>query len=772
LIPAAHGYAASSIISFVSSVLPPAMDLQHDLVIKVKYGDSLKRFTAAVTGNILDVNIAKLSEKIILAFNLSPSTDFILTYTDVDGDTVMLDDDEDLRDAAINQKLNPLRINVQLRSQSNAAPAAEPKPNATNSTPPSSIDGLNQIGSSLEEALRSLPQPLNRMFSKVPEGIFGEAVSSPVVTELLSVFSKLAVPQAAQPANVPSGSSSRSASGTKESAPTTYANATKTCPASERSKEPKVVQVSDKGAMSGFPNTNFCERGAGDNNGADKKTASETQRKGKVVLQEGSEMQRKGKAVLQSVSQEGSFCGPQPALPSTMLHGPTFLQKGPFFGPPPPRLHGPHHPPFPFPPFLPFNAPPPPPLLPPAPDFVDNAFSSGVTGNVNAPSSDIPPYPSRFFPAGHPCRKADGYDSMFQAQACHRGIICDACDMTPIVGPRYKSIVKDDYDLCAACFACFGKEAEYTKIDMPVPPRMARDFKTHPKFNIPPPYCPVRGPKMRSKLESRFIQDVSIPDGTIMAPSTPFTKIWRMRNNGSSFWPFGTRLVWVGGDQLTTRISFQLEIPVNGLPFDKEVDIAVDFCAPGRAGRYLSYWRLVSPSGHKFGQRVWVLFQVEQPDNSKQDIKSAIDLNPLPENGTYAEMTEVQDTSEPSVNGPTIDETQVPVIDPETTTVNGPNPSVPPKVSYPLIDLSPTPLAVASPGPSMPVLEVPEYDNEDVLLKELEKMGFKQVDLNKEVLRLNKYDLEQSVDDLCGFSEWDPLLEELKEMVNDARPLK
>lgn len=49
---------------------------------------------------------------------------------------------------------------------------------------------------------------------------------------------------------------------------------------------------------------------------------------------------------------------------------------------------------------------------------------------------------------------------------------------------------------------------------------------------------------------------------------------------------------------------------MNGLPLDEEIDIAVDFCAPARAGRYLSYWRLVSPSGHKFGQRVWVLFQV------------------------------------------------------------------------------------------------------------------------------------------------------------------
>jgi next to BRCA1 gene 1 protein len=55
---------------------------------------------------------------------------------------------------------------------------------------------------------------------------------------------------------------------------------------------------------------------------------------------------------------------------------------------------------------------------------------------------------------------------------------------------------------------------------------------------------------------------------------------------------------------------------------------------------------------------------------------------------------------------------------------------------------------------------------EEALLKELEAMGFKQVDLNKEVLRMTDYNLEQSIDELCGVLDWDPLLEELHEMVN------
>lgn len=64
----------------------------------------------------------------------------------------------------------------------------------------------------------------------------------------------------------------------------------------------------------------------------------------------------------------------------------------------------------------------------------------------------------------------------------------------------------------------------------------------------------------RPKLESRFIQDVTILDGTLIVPNTPFSKIWRMRNNGTLAWPRGTQLVWIGGDRLGDRVSVELEV--------------------------------------------------------------------------------------------------------------------------------------------------------------------------------------------------------------------
>lgn len=70
--------------------------------------------------------------------------------------------------------------------------------------------------------------------------------------------------------------------------------------------------------------------------------------------------------------------------------------------------------------------------------------------------------------------------------------------------------------------------------------------------------CRVKAGK--PKLDSRFVSDVTVMDGTMMAPSTPFTKIWRMRNNGGFVWHRGTQLVWIGGDKFSDTVALELEV--------------------------------------------------------------------------------------------------------------------------------------------------------------------------------------------------------------------
>ncbi|THU50539.1 hypothetical protein C4D60_Mb06t21290 [Musa balbisiana] len=89
---------------------------ERDFVIKVKCGDTPKRFSTYIYGDMIDHNMTRLRKKIINLFKLSPEADFVRICIDVDGDIVALDDDDELHETAINQPLNPLRISVLLRS--------------------------------------------------------------------------------------------------------------------------------------------------------------------------------------------------------------------------------------------------------------------------------------------------------------------------------------------------------------------------------------------------------------------------------------------------------------------------------------------------------------------------------------------------------------------------------------------------------------------------------------------------------------------------------
>lgn len=40
-----------------------------------------------------------------------------------------------------------------------------------------------------------------------------------------------------------------------------------------------------------------------------------------------------------------------------------------------------------------------------------------------------------------------------EGSAVHRGVMCDACGVGPIIGIRYKCTGRDDYDLCSECEA-------------------------------------------------------------------------------------------------------------------------------------------------------------------------------------------------------------------------------------------------------------------------------------------------------------------------------
>ncbi|KAA8542243.1 hypothetical protein F0562_023621 [Nyssa sinensis] len=808
--------------------------MESSIVIKVKYGDTLRRFGARLDENEqLDLDMGQLREKVLSLFNFAPDADLTFTYIDEDGDVVTLVDEEDLLDV-VRQGLNPLRVTVTLNTEKSGRTYSR---SSGSSTPMRSPRVQHPFPTSVAEILKSVPEPFREAVSKLSLDLASKAESSaPGLAELVDSFSKMGqyyLNPVSEFQPTTESSTQSGASGSTMGAPVTakgpeapkdYEATSEGLPnAKLEEPTPKKNTEVDCGDMPAPGSLNLNVDLSGDSfpygsskcvyvgdKKKDLKKLGECHLSGKSVAfasvnptpvapslpagDNNEEMKTREGGKSASVGASTSSC--KLDSQTTDLGGGMSKHISSDFG----------------------NS---------SVSHLDlNPFNEcPFTGMPLASDSALPN--TVFAPRGHSFKRSynhsDGMGNNF-----HRGVRCDGCGVHPITVPWFKSKVKKDYDLCSICFSEMGNEDDYIKIDRPVSLRHPWSYKglyepMHSRRR--PPTLPhvLRGCGMkhsRPKLDSRFIRDVNVLDGTVMAPSTPFTKIWRMRNNGTIVWPQGTQLVWIGGDRLSNNLSVEVEIPVNGLPADKELDIAVDFTAPQLPGRYISYWRMASPAGQKFGQRVWVLIQVDASlRDSFGDNYHGLNLNLPPESngmivperdfsdgplddflletGNSKRTTEsvqptVDEQDDPFLNIPINDTllvgggSSIPVLPrapsfpvppraPSLLVGGAPSIPLPPRapssVSYPIIDFTDGALTAPSPVPysvtNAPPLaqEVSENnDMEETLLRELEEMGFKQIDLNKEILRMNEYNLEQSVDDLCGVAGWDPILEELQEM--------
>jgi hypothetical protein len=102
-----------------------------------------------------------------------------------------------------------------------------------------------------------------------------------------------------------------------------------------------------------------------------------------------------------------------------------------------------------------------------------------------------------------------------------------------------------------------------------------------------------------------FVSDVTVPDGTILAPGQTFNKIWRVRNTGCP-WGAGYQLVFVSGEAMSTAQV----IPVPDTPQGGTADLLVALTAPTVPGTHSGTWRLRNPSGKLFGTIVFVKITV------------------------------------------------------------------------------------------------------------------------------------------------------------------
>lgn len=97
---------------------------------------------------------------------------------------------------------------------------------------------------------------------------------------------------------------------------------------------------------------------------------------------------------------------------------------------------------------------------------------------------------------------------------------------------------------------------------------------------------------------AQFVADVSIPDGTRMAPGQNFTKTWRLKNIGTCTWTDEYALAFESGEAMGAPETVQMPEVV---PPGDTVDVSVNLKAPATSGRKTGYWKLRNPAGVPFG---------------------------------------------------------------------------------------------------------------------------------------------------------------------------
>jgi uncharacterized protein YkwD len=89
-----------------------------------------------------------------------------------------------------------------------------------------------------------------------------------------------------------------------------------------------------------------------------------------------------------------------------------------------------------------------------------------------------------------------------------------------------------------------------------------------------------------------MIEDVTVPDNTVMTKGQQFTKTWRLLNNGKCNWS-GYTIAFYAGDRMGSPDS----VPIQDTPAGKAVDVSVNLTAPSADGSYTGFYVLKNNKG-------------------------------------------------------------------------------------------------------------------------------------------------------------------------------
>jgi hypothetical protein len=106
---------------------------------------------------------------------------------------------------------------------------------------------------------------------------------------------------------------------------------------------------------------------------------------------------------------------------------------------------------------------------------------------------------------------------------------------------------------------------------------------------------------------AHFLEDLTLPDGTNVAPGATLDKRWSVQNNGTCDWGPDYRLVRQGDGALAGPSETALYPARAG----SQAVWQVALTAPTQPGEYRSRWQARAPDGSLFGDEVFIIVVVQ-----------------------------------------------------------------------------------------------------------------------------------------------------------------
>lgn len=167
--------------------------------------------------------------------------------------------------------------------------------------------------------------------------------------------------------------------------------------------------------------------------------------------------------------------------------------------------------------------------------------------------------------------------------------------------PSAEDAMMDVYTAVAMTFASQVNTAAASPTSTPVSTSTLTTFPTATAFTYPTATLPSYS-VVTSCYSSAYVGDVTIEDGTEIAPGESFVKTWKLQNIGSCAWDDEYLLAFYSGDDMDGEDAVIDEYVASG----STVEVSITLTAPETDGTYTGYWILADSSGTVFGTTFYV----------------------------------------------------------------------------------------------------------------------------------------------------------------------